>query len=292
MRPQGSPAALEVRRRRGVGLFTDGSEVRAVSGQIRCPRASLGPCQGQMQEVGREGFRAKLFHKWARSTDGVAVEAPPESGPQEKSHDSQVQWDLDLAAAGHRHGPDILGHVPPPHPALKDPHWSRVELPKSRPTNPQTGRSVRETVASEAVAASETTASATVIVRAGSSLNKAPSRSSRWSGAPGLPTRRRPCSPSGTVGATVSPPSGPHGDRKSTPILAVRGPTSSQHSISGGLGVLAASARAPPYWMRQVSIWLPGRRQIGADGLPTPLREFNPKFNRSPDSNVLMSQAF
>ncbi len=59
MRPQGSPAELEKRRRRAVALLGRGLGVRGVARQIGCSPASVSRWQAEVQAGGPAALRAK-----------------------------------------------------------------------------------------------------------------------------------------------------------------------------------------------------------------------------------------
>lgn len=59
MRPYGSPAQLEKRRRRAVALLEQGLGVRDVARQIGCSPASVSRWQAQVQDGGPDALRAK-----------------------------------------------------------------------------------------------------------------------------------------------------------------------------------------------------------------------------------------
>lgn len=59
MRPHGSPAALEARRRRAVALLARGRGVRAVARQIGCSPSSVSRWQQEVAAGGPEALRAK-----------------------------------------------------------------------------------------------------------------------------------------------------------------------------------------------------------------------------------------
>jgi len=59
MRPHGSPAELEARRRRAVALLAEGLGVREVARQIRCSPASVSRWQAEVQAGGPAALRAK-----------------------------------------------------------------------------------------------------------------------------------------------------------------------------------------------------------------------------------------
>jgi transposase len=59
MRPHGSPADLEARRRRAVALLDQGLGVREVARQIPCSPASVSRWQAQVRRRGPDGLRAK-----------------------------------------------------------------------------------------------------------------------------------------------------------------------------------------------------------------------------------------
>ena len=59
MRPFGSPADLEARRRRAVALLATGLGVRDVARQIDCSPASVSRWQAEVRRRGPEGLRAK-----------------------------------------------------------------------------------------------------------------------------------------------------------------------------------------------------------------------------------------
>ena len=59
MRPHGSPAQLEARRRRAVALLADGLGVREVARRIGCSPASVSRWQAEVRASGAEALRAK-----------------------------------------------------------------------------------------------------------------------------------------------------------------------------------------------------------------------------------------
>ena len=59
MRPQGSPAELEARRRRAVALLAQGLGVRTVARQIGCSPASVSRWQADVAGGGPDALRAK-----------------------------------------------------------------------------------------------------------------------------------------------------------------------------------------------------------------------------------------
>ena len=59
MRPYGSPAELEARRRRAVALLADGLGVREVARQIGCSPTSVSRWQAEVQAGGADALRAK-----------------------------------------------------------------------------------------------------------------------------------------------------------------------------------------------------------------------------------------
>jgi transposase len=59
MRPHGSPAALEARRRRAVALLAKGLGVREVARQINCSPASVSRWQAEVMTRGLDALRAK-----------------------------------------------------------------------------------------------------------------------------------------------------------------------------------------------------------------------------------------
>jgi len=59
MRPHGSPAALEARRRRAVTLLKRGLGVREVARQIGCSPSSVSRWQGEVETGGPDALRAK-----------------------------------------------------------------------------------------------------------------------------------------------------------------------------------------------------------------------------------------
>jgi transposase len=59
MRPYGSPAELEARRRRAVALLDQGLGVREVARQIECSPASVSRWQAEVRSRGPDGLRAK-----------------------------------------------------------------------------------------------------------------------------------------------------------------------------------------------------------------------------------------
>ena len=59
MRPFGSPADLEARRRRAVALLATGLGVREVARQIECSPASVSRWQADVRSRGPDGLRAK-----------------------------------------------------------------------------------------------------------------------------------------------------------------------------------------------------------------------------------------
>jgi transposase len=59
MRPYGSPADLEARRRRAVALLDKGLGVREVARQIECSPASVSRWQAEVRSRGPDGLRAK-----------------------------------------------------------------------------------------------------------------------------------------------------------------------------------------------------------------------------------------
>jgi transposase len=59
MRPFGSPADLEARRRRAVALLDEGIGVREVARQIHCSPASVSRWQAEVRSRGPDGLRAK-----------------------------------------------------------------------------------------------------------------------------------------------------------------------------------------------------------------------------------------
>jgi len=59
MRPNGSPADLEARRRRAVGLLDKGLGVREVARQIGCSPASVSRWQGEVRSRGPDALRPK-----------------------------------------------------------------------------------------------------------------------------------------------------------------------------------------------------------------------------------------
>ena len=59
MRPFGSPAVLEARRRRAVALLDMGLGVREVARQIGCSPASVSRWQTEVRSRGPDGLRAK-----------------------------------------------------------------------------------------------------------------------------------------------------------------------------------------------------------------------------------------
>ncbi len=59
MRPYGSPAKLEARRRRAVALLAQGLGVRTVARQIGCSPSSVSRWQADLQAGGPDALRAK-----------------------------------------------------------------------------------------------------------------------------------------------------------------------------------------------------------------------------------------
>src|SRR5512139_1640861 len=59
MRPYGSPAELEARRRWAVALLDRGLGVREVARQIGCSPASVSRWQAEVRSRGPDGLRAK-----------------------------------------------------------------------------------------------------------------------------------------------------------------------------------------------------------------------------------------
>ncbi len=59
MRPHGTPAVLEARRRRAVALLEDGLGVRKVAQKIGCSPASVSRWQAEVQTGGTDALRAK-----------------------------------------------------------------------------------------------------------------------------------------------------------------------------------------------------------------------------------------
>lgn len=59
MRPHGSPADLEARRRRAVALLGKGLGVREVARQIRCSPTSVSRWQAEVRTRGPDGLRPK-----------------------------------------------------------------------------------------------------------------------------------------------------------------------------------------------------------------------------------------